>query len=64
MHDNPRRGIVLIVATTIIFAIQDGISFYRCRFSAKSLAGGGVRLLAPGICRCLGDPAARLISLC
>ena len=28
MQDNPRRGILLMVATTIIFAIQDGISRY------------------------------------
>ena len=28
MQDNPRRGILLMVATTIIFAIQDSISRY------------------------------------
>ena len=28
MQDNPRRGILLMVATTIIFSIQDGISRY------------------------------------
>ena len=28
MQDNPRRGILLMVETTIIFAIQDGISRY------------------------------------
>ena len=28
MQDNPRRGILLIVATIIIFAAQDGISRY------------------------------------
>ena len=28
MQDNPRRGILLMVATTIIFAAQDGISRY------------------------------------
>ncbi len=28
MQDNPRRGILLMIATTIIFAAQDGISRY------------------------------------
>ena len=28
MQDNPRLGIILIVATTLIFALQDGISRY------------------------------------
>ena len=28
MQDNPRRGILLMIATTIIFAVQAGIS--RC----------------------------------
>ena len=28
MQYNPRRGILLMVATTIIFAIQDGITRY------------------------------------
>ena len=28
MQDNPRRGIPLMIATTIIFAIQDDISRY------------------------------------
>ena len=28
MQDNARRGILLMVATTIIFATQDGISLY------------------------------------
>ena len=32
MQDNPRRGILLMVATTIIFAIQDGISRYLAGF--------------------------------
>jgi len=28
MQDNPRRGILLMIATTIIFVAQDGISRY------------------------------------
>ena len=28
MQDNPRRGILLMIATIIIFAAQDGISRY------------------------------------
>ena len=31
MRDNPRRGTLLMVATSIIFAIQDGISRYLAR---------------------------------
>ena len=28
MHDNPRLGITLMIATTIVFAVQDGLSRY------------------------------------
>ena len=28
MQDNPRLGIALMIATTIVFAVQDGISRY------------------------------------
>jgi hypothetical protein len=28
MQDNPRLGIALMIATTVVFAVQDGISRY------------------------------------
>ena len=28
MQDNPRLGIAMMIATTIVFAVQDGISRY------------------------------------